>query len=91
MTQEQKDKVIKLSAYITAKVCVNEKNKKYSNVRLVHYGIMDILNILDIKIPLDNSTYGNQETTLFYEYLNKIKKDDNFFPKGFEKNIMLSN
>ena len=79
MNKEQQDKLIKLCAYIEAKVSVNEDTKDWSNIRLVHYGLRDILGLLEVDIPRDN---------LFQQYRDKILEDKNFEPKEFEKDLL---
>ena len=84
-----KDKLIKLCAFIEARVRLNDETKKYFNVRLVHHGFQDIWKLLEIEVPQDN-TYGTLDTKYYHEYLDALKKNDNFFPKGFEKDLLLS-
>jgi len=79
MNKEQQDKLIKLCAYFEAKVSVNEDTKDWSNIRLVHYGLRDILRLLEVDIPRDN---------LFQQYRAKILEDKNFEPKEFEKDLL---
>jgi len=84
-----KDKIIKLCSFIEARVKLNDETKKYYNVRLVHHGFQDIWKLLGIEVPADNS-YGTIDTKYYHEYLDALKKNDNFFPKGFEKDLLLS-
>jgi len=84
-----KDKIIKLCAFIEARVKLNDETKKYYNIRLVHHGFQDLWKLLGIDVPTDK-TYGSLDTKYYYDYLESLKKDDNFFPKGFEKDLLLS-
>ena len=90
MNKEQQDKLIKLCAYIEAKVSVNEDTKDWSNIRLVHYGLRDILGLLEVDIPRDN-LFGNIQSKYKQQYRAKIFEDKNFEPKEFEKDLLCIN
>jgi hypothetical protein len=85
-----KDKIIKLCSFIEARVKQNEETKKYYNIRLIHHGFQDLWKLLEIDVPRDD-VYGTIDTRYYHQYLDALNKDENFFPKGFEEHLLLSN
>ena len=90
MNKEQQDKLIKLCAYFEAKVSVNEDKKDWSNIRLVHYGLKDILRLIGVEVLRDNH-FGDIQNKLVSQYKTKILEDKNFEPKEFKKDLLCIN
>ena len=56
--QINQDKIIKYLALLNARVLKNDKDKKWDNVRLINYGLHDLLKLMNVEY-LD-SEYGNE-------------------------------
>jgi len=84
-----KDKIIKLCSFIEAKIKLNDENENYSNLRLVHQGFKDIWELLGLEVSKVDSC-RTIDTKYYYEYLKALRKNKNFFPKGFEEDFLLS-
>ena len=69
-----RDKVIKLCAFIEARVRLNDETKKHYNIRLIHHGFQDLWKLLGIEVPADK-TYGTIDTKYYHQYLDALNKE----------------
>ena len=75
MTKEKQKELMTFLAYMEAKIDANQELEKWSNMRLVHFGIKEICYILNISVRNTN----HHELTKIYK--KQIKKNNDFKPK----------